>query len=93
MRTFRERSVGSIGDGIRQQGRLPRTFCYRVGAETRVLDLGEEREKRFLDSQPCLCQAGLWVRSNCPLELGDGIKLLSVGRRLIGNVPWDSQDI
>lgn len=49
----REKSVGSTGDGIQEQGRLPQEFCSRIGAETQVLDLGKQREKRrVLDGLP-----------------------------------------
>lgn len=43
----RESFVESTGDGIRDKGRLPWVLCYRIGSETWVLDLWEQREKRF----------------------------------------------
>lgn len=49
----RERSVGSTGAGIQEQRKLPQEFCSRIGAETQVLDLREQREKRrVLDGLP-----------------------------------------
>lgn len=42
----RRRSVGSTEDVSRRQGKMPQVFHCIAREETRVLDLGEQREKR-----------------------------------------------